>query len=203
MSRQTACWAYRGRPDPRPCPERLPGPPRPTEPAARGTEGEPSAEVSADPGARRCGDLRDKSGAPAHQLTTKSSRDAAPWARGQERNRLPKRKGRLQLLTCASWVPGAVKTHILGRKTKTQRGAAPSASRPARAASGSGPESRARSPGPDLVRRQGRVDSPWRAARFLQGSGWSLCSRTLAGPSPGGGGRERRRRRLQNWLCAA
>ena len=56
----------------------------------------------------------------------------------------------------------------------------------------SGPESRVSSPGPGRQgtgdRRQGRTNSPWRVARSLQGSGWSLCSRTLAGPSPGGGG---------------
>lgn len=46
-------------------------------------------------------------------------------------------------------------------------------------------------PGPQgrvADRRQGLTHSPCRAARSLPGSGRSLCSRTLAGPSPGGGG---------------
>lgn len=39
MSRRKACWAYRGKPGPRPCPERRPGPRRPTEPAVGESEG--------------------------------------------------------------------------------------------------------------------------------------------------------------------
>lgn len=101
MSRQMACWAYRERPDPRPCPEGLPGPQRPTEPAV-GKEGEPRSELRAKPGAQRCCCLGDKSGASANQLTTKCPRNDKPRATGREWKGLLERTGRLQLLARAS-----------------------------------------------------------------------------------------------------
>lgn len=75
------CWVCKERPDPRPCLERLPRPRRPTEPAV-GETGRTAPELSAQPSARVAAASEDKSGAPAHQLTTKFSRDAALWATG-------------------------------------------------------------------------------------------------------------------------
>lgn len=83
-SRQTVCWACKGRPDPRPCPERLPAPRSPTEPTVAERRGEPSTE----PGTQRSCYPCDKAGTPAHRLTTKSPRDAAPQAEGQARKGL-------------------------------------------------------------------------------------------------------------------
>lgn len=74
-------------------------------------------------------------------------------------------------------------------KLRLRKGAAPSGIPPGARAAVCG-----RKAGPGLEdrtadrRQQGRAHSPWRAERSLPGSGRSLCSRTRAGPSPGGGG---------------
>lgn len=92
------------------------------------------------------------------------------------------RKGRLQLLTLASRMPGMVKAHILGRKIEAQRGAAPSGSPPAHGPR-FGAESRARSSGPDhrpkaapneLTMAGGAVPSRQRVVALQPDPGWAI-----------------------------
>lgn len=205
MSRRKACWAYRERPGPRPCPERRPGPQRPTEPAV-GEREKPHSELRAESGAQRCCCLGDRPGLRERtdneippQTTSHGLQDRMKGPTGEERTAptfstrvLGARSGQ----SSPSWPENrGSERHGALRQSPSARDSC------------SGTESRVSSPGPGRQgtgdRRQGRTNSPWRVARSLQGSGWSLCSRTLAGPSPGGGGRERKRRRLQHWLRAA
>lgn len=181
MSRRTACWACRGTPGPRPCPERPPGLRRPTAPAGARTGGqrepggtrspEPSGPAAADANGtegRLRGAPTDNEMPPGRHAVGSRSRGRGPS--GQEKP-VPAPQA---LLPGPEWLPSV---------WASQPGQTPGlARRGARAA----PRT--------LTMAGGAVPSRQRVVPLQPGPGWAITW---------GGGEGRRWRRRHHWLPSA